>query len=424
MNKNIFLQFLPFITLPIAILSVQPYTTYEFGNTTIFWVIQFFILATVVVGIRLFYDPKQNRSMLSVFIYLFYMAFSFLHGTLAAEVYWDWKALISNTMSLLMPLIAFLATNVVISQILLYKYFKYVLPTFFLFMAFIAPSAWGYYLYPAALMAFFIPVLKLRYSILLVVLAIISASALGARSNVIKFSVPFIILIYYYFSQFFNFHTLKLVRVTFFVAPVLLFLLAINGIFNPFAMHEYVEGEYTSQAVVDGEVMEEDMAADTRTFLYHEVLTTAKKYNSWWIGRSPARGNETQWFGSWMEKMYGKNERYRNEASMLNVFTWTGLIGVIIYSLIFWQASYLGIYKSKNNFAKMLGLYVSFRWLFAWVEDVNNFDLNYFVLWFIVGMCMSESFRNLTNEEVKIWAMGTFDKRYRFYFKKNSSENE
>jgi hypothetical protein len=27
MNKNIFLQFLPFITLPIAILSVQPYST-------------------------------------------------------------------------------------------------------------------------------------------------------------------------------------------------------------------------------------------------------------------------------------------------------------------------------------------------------------------------------------------------------------
>jgi hypothetical protein len=125
-----------------------------------------------------------------------------------------------------------------------------------------------------------------------------------------------------------------------------------------------------------------------------------------------------------MEEMYGKNERYRNEASMLNVFTWTGIIGVIIYSLIFWQASYLGIYKSKNNVAKMLGLYVSFRWLYAWVEDVNNFDLNYFILWFIVGLCMSETFRNLTNEEVKIWAMGTFDKRFRFYFKKNSSENE
>ena len=425
MNKNIFLQFLPFITLPIAILSVQPYTSLPFGNTTIWWMVELFILATIVFSIKYFYDPKQNRSMQFINFYLFYIAFSFFHGTLVAEIYWDWKALISNTMALLMPLIAYLATNVVISQMLLYKYFKYVLPTFFIYMIFIAPGAWGYYLNPVTLMIFFIPVLKIRYKLIIIVLTLVAVASLGARSNVIKFSIPFLILFVYYIPEIFKIRTLKLARLVLFTVPIFLFVLAVNGIFNPFAMNDYLEGDYTTQVVVDeGDLVEEDLAGDTRTFLYIEVLTTAKKYNSWWIGRSPALGNETESFGNQMERIYGKRERYRNEAAMLNIFTWTGLIGVLIYSLIFLRASYLGIYKSKNIFAKMLGLYVSFRWLYAWVEDINEFDLNYFVLWFIVGLCMSESFRNLTNEEVKIWAMGTFDKRYRFYFKKNCSENE
>ena len=60
----------------------------------------------------------------------------------------------------------------------------------------------------------------------------------------------------------------------------------------------------------------------------------------------------------------------------------------------------------------MLGIYVAFRWLYSWVEDVNNFSINYFMLWIMIGMCLSTSFRSMTDYEVTIWIRGAFDKRY------------
>ena len=36
---------------------------------------------------------------------------------------------------------------------------------------------------------------------------------------------------------------------------------------------------------------------------------------------------------------------------------------------IFWRASYLAITKSKNIFIPIIGIYIAFRWMFAWIED-------------------------------------------------------
>ena len=70
----------------------------------------------------------------------------------------------------------------------------------------------------------------------------------------------------------------------------------------------------------------------------------------------------------------------------------------------------------------MLGIYVAFRWLYSWIEDVNDFSLNYFMLMIMLGLCFSESFRNMSNKDVVIWVRGMFDVRYirlqQYLFKK------
>ncbi len=74
----------------------------------------------------------------------------------------------------------------------------------------------------------------------------------------------------------------------------------------------------------------------------------------------------------------------------------------------------------------MLGVYIAFRWLFSWVEDVNSFSLNYFMLMMMIGLCFSYSFRNMTDKEITIWARGIFDIRYvqlqQYLFKKENYE--
>ena len=50
--------------------------------------------------------------------------------------------------------------------------------------------------------------------------------------------------------------------------------------------------------------------------------------------------------------------------------------------------------------------------MFSWIEDYQNFTLNFLLLWIMIGMAASDSFRKMNDEEVAIWARGVFDSRY------------
>ncbi len=412
--RTIFLKFLPYILLPIAISSVQPYTSLPVGNTIIWWVIQVFILISFWIAKRLFYDESQNRLMLFVHIYLLYNCCSLFYGITMAEMYWDWKSLVNNMMSLLLPIFVYVATNISLVQKLLNKFLWVVVPIFFLYLPFIYYDSYGEYLAPMSFLIFFIPVLNNRHrAIVLLFLVFVVASNVGSRSNTIKFIVPLLLLVIYYLRAINLRAILEVARLLLMVLPIVLFSLAIAGIFNPFEISSYVEGDFVQEKVEgDGKLRKEDLTADTRTGLYIEVLASAKKHNTWIFGRSPARGNDTKLFADYMENITGRKERFTNEVSILNIFTWTGIVGVIIYFLLFWRATYIAINRSNNIFAKMLGIYVAFRWTYAWVEEFNIFNMHYLTLWMAVGLCISNSFRSLSNEDVKIWARAIFDKKY------------
>ncbi|MFB6341488.1 hypothetical protein ACE1ET_07185 [Saccharicrinis sp. FJH62] len=403
----------------VAIISVQPYTTLKLGNTTIWWLVETGILLMLWYGKSVFFDRSQSKSMFFIQLYLFWNVFSFFHGIYMAEIYWDVKALLNNTFALLLPLFAYLGTNIKINQILLSKYLKIGIPIFFLYLPFISPSAYGDYLAPFSLLALFIPGITMRDRGIIAVFAFLVSLSLGARSEIIKLFLAIILSFIYYFRQINLKFIFAFFRLILLFAPVILLALALSGIFNPFAMNEYIKGDYeTISKNKEGKEVKENLTADTRTAIYLEVLLSAKKHNSWWIGRSPARGNDTEIFGNVMEKITGRRERNSNEVSILNIFTWTGIIGVFIYFLVFFRATYLAIHKSSNIFSKILGLYIAFRWAYAWVEEFNVFNLNYLTLWMMIGLCMSQSFRAMNNEDVKIWIRGVFDRRYRFLVEK------
>ncbi len=410
MIKKYLYKYFPFFTVPVGIISILPYTTLPIDNTFFWWLVKGMILYFMFLAKREFYDKSQGYIMLFISMYLVWNLGAFFHGFFMAEIYWDWKALISHTMSILVPLFAFTASNIKVTQIVLNRYIRFVLPFFPLFIPVIFIGTYGEYLAPLTLLLFFLPTLPSRYRLLVLFFTlVVITSSLDSRSDILKFSIPILLLGYYFFKSVPLKLAFELPRLILMLAPFLLLLLAISGVFNPFAMNEYAEG---LTANTDEEVAKE-LTTDTRTALYVEVIASAVNHNYWLMGRSPARGNDSEIFGDVMERITGRRERYGNEASILNIFTWTGVIGVLLYFFIFWRASYLGIHKSNNVYVKMIGVYVAFRWLYAWVEDFNVFNLNYFMLWMMIGLCMSKSFRSLSNMEVKLWARGIFDKRYR-----------
>lgn len=419
-NKQIISHVLPVTILLMTIYTVLPYVKpgipviSSFNNTTLWWGISFFILAVFFFSRYYFFDKRNEDNMLVVWIYLLWNAVCIARGMFEAEIYWDWKGLISNSMALLLPIVIFSSTNKMVVQSLFVCYARYAIPLFALFALIIRTDAFGFYLMPVSVMILFLPAFSWRQGIFILLLtAVVVFSDFGARSNILKFGVPFIILSLYYLREKISVRLMEIARVSLFVVPFLFFVLGVTQIFNVFDMNEYIKGDYTAVGTDnEGNRVEMSATTDTRTFLYIEVLESAISNNYWLLGRTPARGNDSNTFGALAAELTGRNERLANEIGLANVFTWTGVMGVILYFLIFFRASYLAVNKSNNIYVKMLGVFIAFRWLYAWIEDVNNFTVNYFMLMIILGMCFSFSFRKMTNNEMIVWVRGIFDVRF------------
>ena len=193
------------------------------------------------------------------------------------------------------------------------------------------------------------------------------------------------------------------------IVPFILFTLAAVGTFNVFKINEYLTTKTILEAKsANGSEGTERLDADTRTFLYEETVKSAINNDYVFIGHSLARGYESNTFG--FQDFYGRGERYASEVSILNIFTYMGIVGVFLYFSIFLSATYKALYKSQNIYIKMLGIYLSFRWVYAWVEDFNRFDLNYLFLWITIAMCLSPQFRYMNNKEFEQWIRSLLSK--------------
>jgi len=423
------LQILISLTVvPIAIFSVQRFSEKPIGSTAIWWLVELCILTIFLVGRFVFFEHENKKHFKIIKWYLVWIIFCLIRGIFMAEMYWDYKALIDNMFTLLLPVVAYTASNTERLQSILSYFIKYALPISPLFLYFLPMGAWGWYFFPIGLLIIFFPVLNRNWKIALFAISlIVMLGDITTRSHLVKYSVPILIVLLYYFRIFiFTTKTLDFIRRVFLFAPWLLFILGVLGIFNVFKINQYIKGDFDDYKVnSEGEIVQ-GIATDSRTFIYQEVLQSAKKYNYWLLGRSPARGNETFAFAEFTEQITGRNERFRNEANVPNVFTWMGIVGVIFYFSVFIKSSYLAINRSRNIFSKLIGVFVAFRWTWAWIEDAALFDMNNFVIWLLIGICLSNSFRKMNNAEVILWARGIFDAKYikyGRYFKENTLKN-
>lgn len=338
-----------------------------------------------------------------------------------ADNYWEWKNLIGTTAVLLLPLSISISSNSSLLQEIFRFWLKYMLPLFFLFLPFIYErEGVGYYLAPLTLFILFMPALKRRWKITLIFYSLfVFLGDIDARSNIIKFSAALLLSFLYIFKALFRTNGLKFIRICLMISPFVLFGLAITNVFNIFKIDEYVGNVYATNRDNFGQAEQVSLTVDTRTFIYQEVISSALKYDYWLFGRTPARGNESESFGFFLadELNTGKMERFANEVSILNIFTWTGLVGAILYFFIFYRSTYLAVCKSNNAIIKIVGLYISFRWCYAWVEDFNNFDLSYIFLWIMIGMSFSKSFRHMSDVQITNWVRGVFNIQYKKTYK-------
>lgn len=415
--KNSLTKVLPILIIVVTVFSVRQWLNVTAATTFIVWIVNFWILY-IILRFKTKYSTVIQTSFIEkndwhlINIYLLWLLFNSIRGAFIVENYWEWKQLITGMQSLSLPLFVYIFSVPDISQRVLNYWFKYALFIFILLIPFLGTDAYHFYLGPLFIVGCFIPIIPKKWKIIIGGLLIIMLFIdLGARSQVIKSAVVLLIALGVYFRKYISIKLLKFIHAFCYMFPVILLYLGISGTFNIFQDLSLNEGKYVEKKVVNGQVKEDDLAADTRTFIYVEVIESALKHHYVIWGRTPARGNDSASFGAYNaeELKTGKYERHYNEICHTNVFTWLGLIGVVLYAIIYLRSSYLAVYKSNNTYIKFLGCFIAFRWAYGWIEDGNTFAILSISLWIIIAMGISIKYRSMNNREFETWIKKIFN---------------
>jgi hypothetical protein len=366
--------------------------------STFFNYISLFILIFIAYKSKWNYIPRSVEYLYK--LWLIWNIFGLIHGTLLANGYWDWKFLLLSSLSFsLIPLVFFIGKNIFYTKLV----FKFVLKVLFPLGFLIIPLAlkaneklYSRLMIPISLFILFIPYLKLKFRILIIIVALTSILiAIGFRSNIIKVAFSVILLLIYYFHAYIRISWLRFVHLSLFAIPIILFALAITNKFNLFYEMSNKEG-FTTTDIYGKEV---NFMSDTRTFLYTEVFSSLNKSQNWLIGKSAVGSYQSDFFYNDGGAMEGK--RYGCEVGLLNILLRNGLIGVLVFSLLIFKVSSFAIYNSSNTLAKMLGLFIVFRWSYSFVEEYTQYDLNFYFFWLVIGLISSPLFRAMSDNQIK-----------------------
>ncbi|MBP8793118.1 MAG: hypothetical protein KBE41_04425 [Lutibacter sp.] len=407
MDKRLFHKLFPLLILINTFLSVNQWSKLPLGNFFIELIVNVVIIFFIFWYKRNFFRPRNKSDYGIISIYFLWTLLTVVRGVFVAENYWEWKQLLTGTFTLALPLFVYVFYSPLVLRNVLRFWIKYALPLFVLFFVWvIVADSYHYYLAPVLLLSCFLPILPRKWQLIFIVLLLVMMFAdFGARSQVIKATIALLMSLAYLLSKYLSSRILKIAHWMFYILPLVLLYLGFTGVFNIYEGLSSNKGKYIESKLVDGEHVVDDLSADTRTFIYVEVIESALKHGYTFWGRTPARGNDSMAFGAYQAEdlKTGRYERHSNEVCFPNVFTWLGLIGLIMYCFIYLKSSYLAVYKSNNIFVKLIGVYIAFHFTFGWVEDFNRFDITNISLWMMIAMGFSERFRRMNNWQFKIW---------------------
>lgn len=369
---------------------------------------------SIICIILLFYWKKCNNrnvkheNLKIINLYLFWAFICIIRGFIIADNYTEYRQNILGITCCLLPLIIWLVYNPYITSKILKFWYKYLLiltPLVFIIELNVI------YLAPLMLFICFLPLYnkhKTRIVILILGLIYLYISyQYGMRVYILKIITSFLISFgLIYFSRFIQ-SQIKVLATLSYLCSILIFTHILVGSYNVF-----FRGENSEEVLNEYKQADPTENNDTRSLIIIDVVNSAIQNNYVLFGRTPARGNDIEYSGVYFywayedganSKSFNKGERHYNEAGFLNIFTWEGLVGLILYSLIYIKATILSVKKSNNIYIKCLGCLVGFYWSIGFVETINLLDSSNLVLWIIIGMCYSTRFRNMNNAEFKTW---------------------
>ncbi len=338
-------------------------------------------------------------------------------GFVVADNYIEYRQLFVGIVSLLVPVLCWLFCRPTISLNLLSAWYKYAwLP--FLFLFYFKLGFTQFYMQPILVLVCLFPLFPKKTAMMILLLGVLLATKdiEEERAPFIKATVAILTGIAISIRNVLPTKIIRIGRVFCFFCSVIVFVFVFGDAYDVFV------GKADVEEVVHSNKERDVVEKDTRSLLYIDVVTSAidNEYLIW--GRTPARGFDITYSGVlfWFDKTisYNKNERHKNEMVLSNILTWEGLVGLLLFSLIYIRGSYLAVYRSNNKIIPILGCFIAWRWSWGWVEDANNFLITDVDLWALIAICYSSYFRRMSDGEFIVWANGLLSKKHRQLFQR------
>lgn len=406
-----------YLFIALTFTSVYEVSRIPIGNTLLYYIVSFsFIL------LSLYFCIKQKLysyvTYLSVTAYLIWAFLSIIRGALVIDSYWVLNQLIRGTISVLVPIVVFLYHSPDIFSSSLRWWNNYIVLIFItIFSWAINHNFYLFILYPFyCFYGFFIHKMNKKWRIITLLFLIIVGTSFDNRTAVLKVLFCIAIFIANYYKRFFPIILIHIGHWLFYIAPCLLLYLGINGYYNVFSGKSIFDSPIDNTIIFsENQYLHKTPRStnvDTRTFIYEEAIASAFLHNYVWTGRTPARGYDSDWFGAEIATVSGldRQERFASELCHVNTFTWLGIIGVLLITIIHLQASILALYFSRNHYIKYIALSISFNWAYGWVENVYQFHQGDVLFWMLAAICLSPKFRAMSDVEFSLWFKSLFIK--------------
>ncbi|PVD52656.1 hypothetical protein DC498_09075 [Terrimonas sp.] len=341
--------------------------------------------------------PKYAARLLTFLIA--WNIITIIRGAFNAKIYYDWRFLfLSSLFFFLIPLAVIIGITIVFNG----PFLKMIIKKVYLYALFLFPlGVLLLFAYARAVISvwFFVMLsiyFKNKWRILIFITAFLSMiTAFEIRANFLRVAIGVVLFGVYLFKGVIKQGWLKIVSFLLFLAPFILLYLGIAGTFNVFQPFD----EEDVFVVDQGGKESSNLMADTRTGLYVEVLNSVVADNILLFGGGATAKYKSDTF----VLADNMTERYGAEVGFLNTLLYSGLTGVFLYFFVLAYAAYLGLNKSNNFFCKTIAVFLAFRWILFFIEDITKYDMNFYFLWVAVGVCFSNQFRNLSDEQIKIW---------------------
>lgn len=146
-----------------------------------------------------------------------------------------------------------------------------------------------------------------------------------------------------------------------------------------------------------------DIAVDSRTFLYLEFSEDFFRHNSWLFGKGILGSYYSETMDIAMSN--GEYSDFKNrigiETGFLQYILKGGLLYLISYMLLLIFAIFNALKYSKNDFLKIAALILAGRFFISTISEYPCFDLKNIIIWILIGLCINKKTLNLSNKDVK-----------------------